>query len=364
VGIALKVAFVAGLSDKKLKQKLVPLALLPEINGVHLYRRRPLSGLEKITWQPLPVWATRSRWAGDMLRFLLMMARGRQYDLIIGCNQAFHGVMASLCGAFWKKPVIQIVTSGIEHICSQVLLKQTLLSAHAVAVRGPKSREQLKSHGYKGLIEILHNPCELPETHHGSCPGRYRYDMLAVGDYAPAKAYPWMMEVLGSVKKSFPALRVAIAGKGPFQQKLTPVLNRLKLGDSVSFLGWQDEDVLGDLYRKSRLLLLTSQTEGLPMVVIEAMSHKKPVFVTDVGDLAWLVRNGQDGFVLPFGQTQEMASTLIKALSDTETLDRMGRSAHGRILSLAAEFEPAHISSSWKTLIGHVLWHKANKSSV
>jgi len=359
-GSGLKVAFVAGLSDKKIKQKLAPLALVPEIKEIHLYRRNPLSRSEKVSWQPLPVLAGRSRLVGDMLRFLCLMVRGHQYDIVIGCNQAFHGLTASLCGIFWNKPVVQIVTSGIEHICSQPLLRRTLLSAQAVAVRGPISLKQLQKQGYKKHIAILHNPWDLGVTPTDVHDTQSSYDILAVGNYATAKSYPWMMEVIGTLKKKYLDLRVAVAGKGPFQQKLSPILNQYNLRDSVSFLGWQDEDALAALYRKSRLLLLTSHTEGLPMVVIEAMSHKKPVFVTDVGDLAWLVREGRDGKVVPYGQTQKMASQLLKALRKPETLHSMGQSAHGRILSLAEEFEPTRISTSWQTLIRNALRIKSH----
>ncbi len=347
----MKVAFVAGLSDKKLKQKLAPLAQLPEIKEIHLYRRRPLSGIEKVTWLPLPDWGTRSRWAGDMLRFLFLMARGRRYDVLIGCNQAFHGVMASICGAVWRKPVVQIVTSGIEHICSHPLLKRTLLSAHAVAVRGPISLTQLRRQGYKKHIAILHNPWD-----RGSSPTNLpgiqpSYDLLAVGDYAAAKSYPWMMEVIGALKEWFPELRVAVAGKGPFRKKLSLPLDRHALKQCVSFLGWQDETALSGLYLKSRVLLLTSRTEGLPMVVIEAMTRKRAVIVTAVGDLPWLVRDGKDGFVVPHADTEGMVRILREMLSNPEKIEAMGRSAHDRIISLADEFKIKNISRVWKKLL-------------
>jgi len=354
-GPCLKVAFVAGLSDKKLRQKLAPLALLPEIKEIHLYRRNPLSGSEKVSWQPLPVLAARSRLVGDMLRFLLLMARGRQYDVLIGCNQAFHGVTASICGAFWNKPVVQIVTSGIEHICSQPLLKRTLFSAHAVAVRGPISLKQLRRQGYKKHIAILHNPWDTDVTPTDAHSTQYPYDMLAVGNYAAAKSYPWMMEVIGTLKKWFPELRVAVAGKGPFQRKLSLPLHRHALKGCVSFLGWKDEAALNDLYLKSRALLLTSRTEGLPMVVIEAMSQRRAVIVTNVGDLPWLVRDGKDGFVVPHGDTEEMVKALRELFKNPEKIEEMGRSAHGRILSLAEEFESTRIRTSWETLIRNAL---------
>jgi glycosyltransferase involved in cell wall biosynthesis len=327
------------------------LTRLNTIQNIHLYRRKSIGPLSKITWQRLPKWAARHRIAGDLLRFMCLMARGWQYDVLIGCNQAYHGVYANICGALWKKPVIQVVVSGIEHVCSHPLLKQTLLSAPAVAVRGPISFSQLKDQGYTGHIEILHNPFSVGKTSVSAHNGQSQYDILAVGDYAMAKSYPWMMDIIARVKKSVPTLRVAIAGKGPFKQKLSSLMNRHGLKDTISFLGWQDQEMLGALYQKSRTLLLTSQTEGLPMVVIEAMTHKKPVFVTDVGDLAWLVRSGKDGFVVPYGETEKMALMLVNGLGDPDSLINMGHAAHGRILSLANEFRPARISRSWETLL-------------
>ena len=353
-GACLKVAFVAGLSDKKLIQKLDPLTRLNAIQSIHLYRRNPIADLDKITWQRLPKWAARYKIAGDLLRFLCLMVRGWQYDVLIGCNQAFHGMSACICGALWHKPVLQIVTSEVSHVCSHPFLKHTLFSAHAVAVRGPISGSHLKQLGYKGQIEILQNPFRLPQSVPPEHQRQYAYDILAVGDYAPAKSYPWMMEVVGRVKRVFPGLRMAIAGRGPFEKKLSVLLNQYGLGESVSFLGWQNEEALGNLYQNSRSLLLTSKTEGLPMVVIEAMAHKTPVFVTNVGDLSWLVRDRLDGFVVDHGKTDTMVLLLKKGLNDHAALEKMGESAYHRVCALASAFDPHHIVDTWKALLKNI----------
>ena len=76
------------------------------------------------------------------------------------------------------------------------------------------------------------------------------------------------------------------------------------------------------------------------MVVLEAMSHRLPVFVTDVGDLPWLVRNGEEGRVVPYGDTKGMSDALINAL---------------RILISLRKWEKEHMHGWYPFLINMIL---------
>jgi len=351
---SLKLAFVSGLSDKKLTQKLLPLQALNEVEEIHLYRRRPYCG-NKIHWMAIPRWAQKSPIVGDLLRFIMLLALGWRYDVLIGCHQSFHGLMAHMCSRIWKKPVIQVIIAEVDWIFKRPLLKSAVLSADACAVRGPVSCKRLRDLGYKGRIESLHNTYTLPTKVTNTPTVNRYYDFVAVGDFAEEKAYPWMMEVLGHVKKEWPGLKVAIVGRGPFRRKLGSLMSKNSLDEHVDFLGWKDEEALEEIYRSSRALLLTSSTEGLPMAVLEAMSCGLPVFVTDVGDLPWLVGDGKEGQVVPYGDTKGMSTAILNALKDSDLLERMGENGYARIVSLSHQFNTEEISKTWFGLLSSVL---------
>jgi glycosyltransferase involved in cell wall biosynthesis len=350
----LKIAFVSGLSDKKLSQKLGPLQALDEVDAILLFRRRPYYG-KKVQWIRIHRLAQKIAILGDLFRFFMLLVKGKYCDVLIGCNQTFHGLMAYLCGRIWKKPVIQIVISEIDRVCESSLLKHVLLSASACAVRGPISYKKLRDMGYKRNISILPNPYSIPaRTANVEVHKRY-YDFVAVGDFAKAKAYPWMMHVLGRVKERWPDLKVGIAGGGQYQKKLASLLSSNDLNSHIDFLGWKGEKELEDIYINSKALLLSSKTEGLPMVVVEAMSYRLPVFATDVGDLSWIVRDGKDGRILTYGDTQGMAEAMLDALNNQKSFEKMGKSAYARIVSISNQFDINKIAQTWSELLNFVL---------
>ncbi|MDY6974562.1 MAG: glycosyltransferase [Thermodesulfobacteriota bacterium] len=350
----LRVAFVSGLSDKKLAQKLLPLQALDEVEEIHLYRRRPYRG-DKIHWVPIPRWAQESPIAGDLFRFFFLLIQGRRWDLFIGCHQSYHGLMAYLCGKIWRKPVIQIVITQVDWVYKRRLLRPALLSADACAVRGPISSERLRDIGYKERIYILQNPYVLPAKAVVPMSLDSQYDLVAVGDFVKEKDYPWMMEVLTEVKKGQPGLRVAIVGRGAFRSKLGSFLKQSRLDASVNFLGWKDQKGLKNVYCSSRALILTSNAEGLPMVVLEAMSYGLPVFVTDVGDLPWLVRDGKEGRIVAHGDTRGMSDAILQALGNPNSLKIMGENAYARMASFSPQFGVESIAQTWLDLLSSLL---------
>jgi glycosyltransferase involved in cell wall biosynthesis len=87
------------------------------------------------------------------------------------------------------------------------------------------------------------------------------------------------------------------------------------------------------------------------MVVVEAMALGLPVFVTAVGDLPWLVRDGIEGRISPYGETARLAESIIAALGDDEVMRRMGANARRRIESLSPHFTDEAIRESWRRLL-------------
>jgi glycosyltransferase involved in cell wall biosynthesis len=263
--------------------------------------------------------------------------------------------MAYLCGKIRKKPVIQNVITQVDWVYNRRLLRPALLSADACAVRGPLSSERLRNIGYKRRICILQNPYVLPAKAVVPMSLDSQYDLVAVGDYAKEKDYPWMMEVLKQVREDWPGLRVAIVGRGAFKKKLGSFLKQPSLDESVDFLGWKDQKGLEKVYQNSRALILTSRAEGLPMVALETMSYGLPVFVTDVGDLPWLVRDGKEGRIVAHGDTKGMSDAILHALGNPNSLKIMGEKAYARMAFLSHQFDAENIAQIWLGLLSSVI---------
>jgi glycosyltransferase involved in cell wall biosynthesis len=83
----------------------------------------------------------------------------------------------------------------------------------------------------------------------------------------------------------------------------------------------------------ARALVLPSFAEGLPVVLMEAMALRRPVISTFVAGIPELVREGQEGWLVPAGDSETLVQAIRSCLgASAETLQRMGRSAHARVL--------------------------------
>lgn len=109
-----------------------------------------------------------------------------------------------------------------------------------------------------------------------------------------------------------PELEVQLVGDGP----LLPELRERAQGSGVTFLGRRPPAAIADLLRDSRGLVLSSRSEGLPNVVLEALAHGRPVVATPVGAIPELVEDGMNGRLVPVGDPDALAAAL-RELIDT-----------------------------------------------
>lgn len=129
---------------------------------------------------------------------------------------------------------------------------------------------------------------------------------LAVGRLVKPKDYPTLFRALELLGRD--GLIVLIAGAGPLEQELRDECGQRGLNGQVRFLGARD-DVL-HLYSAADAYVMSSELEGLPMVLLEAASMGLPAVVTNVGGNADIVVDNASGYVVPPKNPARLASAL------------------------------------------------------
>jgi glycosyltransferase involved in cell wall biosynthesis len=125
--------------------------------------------------------------------------------------------------------------------------------------------------------------------------------------------------------------RLTVAGSGPDEAALRRLADELGVSDRVSFEGFVGDSVrLRDLYRRADVVAMPSTYEGLPMVLLEAMSCATPVVGSRIPAIAGVVRDGETGILFPVGAPDRLASALADAVADR---DRLGDGARRTILA-------------------------------
>ena len=123
---------------------------------------------------------------------------------------------------------------------------------------------------------------------------------------------------------------LCMVGDGPDRERLERRAKELGIVRNTLFLGYQED--VAPLYAAFDALVLPSANEGTPVSVIEALASRTPVVATRVGGVPDVVREGVDGFLVGAGDTEALADRLATLAADPALRERMGDSAHARVL--------------------------------
>ena len=140
---------------------------------------------------------------------------------------------------------------------------------------------------------------------------------ITVGELNDNKNHIQALKALSKLTKA--NFHYLIVGNGESEQKLKKAVNELMLQDKVSFLGFRRD--VPELLAASDVFILTSRREGLPKAVMEAMAAGLPIIATDVRGNRDLVKNGENGYLVPIDDVEQTAIA-IERLIDSEDLRR------------------------------------------
>lgn len=146
-----------------------------------------------------------------------------------------------------------------------------------------------------------------------------------VGRLVAIKNQAMFLRAAHSVVNSGVRANFVMVGDGELRETLEAQARSLDLGDRVFFLGWREE--LGPIYGGLDIFTLTSNNEGTPLSLIEAMAAGLPVVSTAVGGVPDVVTDQRNGYLIPSGDDSALATTWIRILKDPVRSQQMGEQA-------------------------------------
>lgn len=138
--------------------------------------------------------------------------------------------------------------------------------------------------------------------------------ILFVGRLQKVKAPFRLMDTFIEFRKRYNKGSLVVVGEGDLKKRLIEYVNSSGLDKNVFFVGHIGQDILASIYRASDALLLTSESEGMPRCVLEALGCGIPVVTTDVGAVAKIVKNGISGEIAWCNSEEELVRRLIRVL--------------------------------------------------
>jgi glycosyltransferase involved in cell wall biosynthesis len=152
----------------------------------------------------------------------------------------------------------------------------------------------------------------------------------AVGRLVPIKNIPLLLEAMAIARRQDPDLHVVIVGDGELRQELEGKARALGLEGSVTFAGWRRD--LPHVYADLDVAVISSDNEGTPASLIEAMATSCPVVATRVGGVPDLIADGITGRLIPPGDRAALANALLAVFREPERTRQMAERARLQVL--------------------------------
>ena len=162
-------------------------------------------------------------------------------------------------------------------------------------------------------VHIVH--CGLEEEyHHEDWTDFHTSRLVCVGRLSAEKGQLFLLEALRMLSVEGIAFELVFVGDGELRPKLEELIRKHRLEKRVRITGWIGPDDVQKEILAARALVLPSFTEGLPVVLMEAMALCRPVIATYVAGIPELVEFGRNGWLVPAGDAPALAAALRDCL--------------------------------------------------
>ena len=344
-------------SDNWLHAHLRPLAASAECRSVTVVSDRRMGPVPKVKYVTPPTWLRKScgRIVARSLTYLFTAFRER--PAICGgfhmlCNGMLALVAARLTGAkalyFCVGGKTEIIGGGVyceNDIFGKIgrhdrrledMLLGVIRHIDAVVTMGTGAKRFFRERGIDVAIYV--NPGGIAPPSVAESNGK-DVDLIITCRLAPVKRLDVFLRIVRAVADRRPGLKAVIVGSGREERMLRELKIELAL-DGILEMPGQQADVQPWL-RRARLFMLTSDSEGVPLAIMEAMQLGLPCVASSVGDIADLVRDGANGYLVPRRNVEAFARRVLELLENAKLLDQLSlearQAADGYTLEAAAE---------------------------
>ena len=249
-----------------------------------------------------------------------------------------HGLIGYFAGRWARAPVVsQFHGVGLRWVRNKMpfftpFLRWVLRNSRLVAANSSHTRTEIERLGVPCRIEIVPYGSPVPSLQHSepdssADPERVR-KLLFVGRLVERKGLEFLIQAIRLIDCPFP-VELDIVGRGPEESRLRALVDELGLADRVKFAGQVSSEELRKFYAACDCFVLPAivdskgDTEGLGVVLIEALSYHKPVVASGVGGIVDVIRHEETGLLVPEKDPEALAQAITRVLTDTELATKL-----------------------------------------
>jgi glycosyltransferase involved in cell wall biosynthesis len=282
----------------------------------------------------------------------------RQFRPDIVHSYSFHTNFA----AFWATRFTGAVAMGSVRSDFTTDIKDCGLLLGLLSARWPRHQifnnlsaaENVRSFFVPSRLFFVRNGVDLQRFRLAPVPHDTPIRIAGIGSLLPLKRWDRVLRAAVELKRRGLNCLIQVAGIGPLKQSLEQQAHELGIADRVKFLGYIDD--ISGLVSQSAFLVHTSEHEGCPNAVVEAMAGGRAVVATDAGDIPYLVEDGKTGFVVRRGDDGTLVERMVKLITNQDLCRSMGEAGRTKaerdfsVERLIGETFDAYRAAGWQDL--------------
>lgn len=168
------------------------------------------------------------------------------------------------------------------------------------------------------------------------------------GRFSDEKGIQKLLHSTPQILEKNQSLKFLFIGDGNLKNEIEQYIINNNLKDKICVPGWIEHDFLPDYLNQMKLLVIPSDTEGLPNIMLEAMTCGTPVLATPVGSIPDIIKYGKTGFIMENNSPQCIAQNVIQSLNSPE-LERIA--VNGKHF-VDGEYSFEKYILKWKMILG------------
>lgn len=174
--------------------------------------------------------------------------------------------------------------------------------------------------------------------------------IVTVGRLSRQKNHKLLIDAFASVNLRYPEFVLEIYGQGPMLEELKMYVESKDLRGRVKFMGYCSD--IGEKIKSASMFVLSSDYEGIPNSLMEAMALGLPCVSTDTigGGARLLITDKENGLLVPICDEEKLSAAMCKILSDVDFARSIGLAAH-RVLT---DYAPNVIYNQWENYISSI----------
>jgi colanic acid/amylovoran biosynthesis glycosyltransferase len=266
-----------------------------------------------------------------------------------GNNSAEVAMLVNALGG----PPYSFTVHGQDELSFGGINEKVRRAAFVVAISsfGRSQLYRRVEHSYWHKVKVIHCGLE-PEFHKvNPTPPAATPRLVCVGRLSKEKGQLLLIEAAHQLARKGIRFELVLAGDGEMREEVENLIQRLGLTGQVRITGWISSSQVRQEILAARGLVLSSFTEGLPVVIMEAMALRRPVLSCCITGIPELVRPGETGWLFPAGSVEDLAEAMEECLlKSPEDLKKMGDAGYLRVMERhSIDTEAAKLAELFQT---------------